>query len=226
MPRIGLIGGLSWESTASYYRMLNVATAASRGAWQQPPVLIDSLNFADVVAMQRSGEWAALGEMMAESARRLAAGGADVLAIGANTMHKCFDVVQCAVSVPVIDVRDALAKEVANLGASSVSLLGTRYVMEEDFYSTQLERRGLRVVRPVGAQVDELQRIIYDELTQGVVTEASVSSFTSIADDCRSRGGEVVGLCCTEFGLLFEDAPAPWPYVDSTAAHVNALLSP
>lgn len=224
MKRIGLIGGLSWESTASYYRLLNQATAASRGPWQQPHVLIDSLNFADVVALQRAGEWAATGEMMADSARRLEAGGADVLAIGANTMHINIDEVRAAVAIPVLDVRDAIVDDVTALGSSSVTLLGTRYVMEMDFYSSYLEGRGLTVVRPRAAQIDELQRIIFEELTQGIVNARSAEGFRQIAEECRARGGEVVALCCTEFGMLVDESSAPWPVVDSTAAHVRSLL--
>jgi aspartate racemase len=225
MTRIGLIGGMSWESTASYYRLLNEATSQQMGPWHQPSVLIDSLDFSQIVELQRGGDWSATGRLLADSARRLAAGGAEVLAICANTMHINLRDVEEAVSVPVVDIRDAIVQVVAALGASSVSLLGTKYLMNDDFYSSHLERAGVRVIKPREGQVEELQAIIYDELTRGVVTESSRARFLEIADDCRSRGGEVVGLCCTEFGLLLDESRAPWPFVDSTAAHVNALLS-
>jgi aspartate racemase len=224
MKRIGLIGGISWESTASYYSLLNKMNAQRHGAWKQPPLLIDSLDFSEIVGYQQKGDWTTLGDILADSARRLESGGATVIAIGANTMHKSFDEVAKSVSIPVVDIRDALAREVKALGASSMTLLGTKYIMEGDFFSSHLERAGVKVVKPVNDQIDVLQSIIYDELTQGVITEASRSAFVNIAEDCRSRGGDVVGLCCTEFGLLIREGDAPWPVVDSTVAHVKALL--
>jgi aspartate racemase len=225
MTRIGLIGGLSWESTATYYRLLNQMTAGRSGAWQQPQVVIDSVNFADIVKFQLVDDWAATGEIVAQSARRLESAGAEVLGICANTMHMNFDDVQRAVSIPVADVRDAVAARVRAMGHESMSLLGTKYIIEGDFYSSAIERDGIRVIKPTHDQAEELQRIIYEELTQGLVTEASRVRFMEIASDCRSRGGEVVGLCCTEFGLLVDESNAPWPFVDSTIAHVDALLN-
>ena len=224
VTRIGLIGGMSWESTASYYRLLNEATSRRMGPWHQPSLLIDSLDFSRIVALQQDGDWEATGRILADSARRLAAGGAEVLAICTNTMHRNLVDGQAAVSVPVVDIRDAMVDAVAALGATSVSLLGTRYLMTDDFYSSHLERAGLHVIKPLTGQVEELQSMIFSELTQGVVTAASRARFLEIADDCRSRGGDVVGLCCTEFGLLVGESSAPWPFVDSTAAHVDALL--
>jgi aspartate racemase len=225
MTRIGLIGGLSWESTATYYQLLNRLTAQRRGAWQQPHVLVDSLNFADFVDLQSRGGWAAMGELLGESARRLENAGADVLGICSNTMHASYDDVRRAVSIPVVDVRDAVVAAVRNLGYESISLLGTKYLLEGETYSSALEREGIRVVKPTAVQTDELQRIIYEELTQGVVDESSRERFIEMAGDCRSRGGDVVGLCCTELGLLVDETNAPWPFVDSTVAHVETLLN-
>lgn len=224
MKRIGLIGGMSWESTSSYYSLLNRMTAQRFGAWNQPAVLIDSLDFSDIVRYQREENWRVLGEILADSAKRLEAGGATVLAICANTMHKNFDDVANAVTVPVVDIRDVMAREVKAMGSSSMSLLGTKYVVETEFFSSHLERSGVTVVKPDATQTNALQAIIYDELTQGVVSDASRQVFFDIADDCRDRGGDVVGLCCTEFGLLVDEAEAPWPIVDSMAVHVKSLL--
>ncbi len=224
MKRIGLIGGMSWESTASYYALFNRLTIQALGPWRQPRVLIDSLDFSEVVRYQQLGDWATLGTLLVDSARRLESAGATVLAICANTMHRNYDEVAGAVNVPVVDIRDALAAEVRALGASSMTLLATKYVMESDFYSLPLERAGITVVKPVGYEIDALQSIIFDELTQGVVSESSRATFMEIAEHGRARGGEVVGLCCTEFGLLVDEAGAPWPFVDSTVAHVKALV--
>ena len=224
MKRIGLIGGMSWESTNTYYSLFNQLTAARSGPWVQPPLLIDSVNFGEIVALQQVGDWSGTGRVLADCARRLEAGGATVLGIGANTMHMNYQDVVDAVSIPVVDIRDAVLKSLKDLGANSFSLLGTRYVMESDFYSSHLEARGVTVVIPPANEIDELQAIIYDELTQGVVTEKSRQRFIEIAEHCRTRGGDVVGLCCTEFGMFVNDRDAPWPYIDSTVAHVRALL--
>jgi aspartate racemase len=139
-------------------------------------------------------------------------------------MHVNYEDVVRAVPIPVIDIRDAVAAEVRALGADSISLLGTKYLMESDFYSSAIESAGIRVVKPEPRQTAELQNIIFEELTQGVVTDSSRDRFVEIASDCRARGGEIVGLCCTEFGLFVDESNAPWPFVDSTVAHVKALL--
>jgi aspartate racemase len=224
VKRIGLIGGLSWESTALYYAMLNRLTADRHGAWHQPLVVVDSLDFAHVVALQQTGRWAEATSIVVDSARRLEMAGATVLAICANTMHVSFDDVARSVAIPVVDIRDALVDAVSDLGGTSVSLLGTKYVMEESFYAAAIERRGVKVVIPDASEIDALHSMIYDELTQGLVEETSRGRFFEIAQHCRSRGGDVVGLCCTELGLYVDANDAPWPYVDSTVAHVEALL--
>jgi aspartate racemase len=225
MKRIGLIGGISWESTRSYYTQLNELTAQRLGAWHQPRVLIDSLDFSEIVALQNDGDWQGSAEILRDSARRLERAGATVLAISANTMHVNYEEVAGSVDIPVLDIRDAIVWELRAMGADSLSLLGTKYLMENDFYSSHLERAQIRVVKPTRSQGEELQAMIFEELTQGIVTETSRATFLEIAEDCRSRGGEVVGLCCTEFGMFFGDEEAPWRFVDSTEAHVKALLN-
>lgn len=224
VKRIGLIGGLSWESTSSYYRLLNEITADQRGAWHQPRVLIDSLDFSEIVGLQQRGDWISSGRVLADSARRLERAGADVLAICANTMHRNFSEVAASVAIPLVDIRDAMVYEVRALGAGSISLLGTKYLMEDNFYAVTFEAAGVRVVKPDSTQIEELQTMIFQELTQGIISARTRDRFVEIASECRTRGGEVVALCCTEFGLLVDAANAPWPFVDSTTAHVNALL--
>lgn len=221
--RIGLIGGLSWEATACYYRYFNQQFVGPT-PWSQPSVVIDSLDMGEIVTLQRLGDWTATGVLLADSARRLVASGATVLAIGANTMHKNFDVVAAAVDVPVLDVRTVVAREALALGAQSIGLLGTRYVVQEDFYVDGLEAAGVSVVRPDEEQAAVLQRIIFDELTQGVVTVESRATLLAIADSLVARGAAAVGLCCTEFGLLLSETDASYPLIDSTKAHVRALL--
>jgi aspartate racemase len=174
------------------------------------------------VALQQIGDWQGTGRIVADAARRLESAGASVLGIGANTMHKNIDDVRHAITIPVVDVRDAVAQQVLALGYDSLALLGTKYVINETFYSDRLEELGVRVVKPSGEQTERLQAIIYDELTKGVVADASRDYFHDVAASCRERGAQVVGLCCTEFGLLMTESET---VVDSTRAHVRALLA-
>jgi aspartate racemase len=222
-PRIGLIGGLSWESTAYYYRYFNQLYVGP-SPWSQPPVLIDSLDMAEIVECQTTDNWARSGEILSDAARRLVAGGASVLGIGANTMHKNYDDVAHAVSCRVVDVRESVADEVKARGGARVGLLGTRYVIEQDFYAQGVKARGVDVVRPDTPSTEELQRIIFEELTQGIVADSSRDTLLEIGADLIARGADVVGLCCTEFGLLVGEDDAPYGLVDSTKAHVRALL--
>jgi aspartate racemase len=221
--RIGLIGGLSWEATACYYRYFNQFHTGP-SPWSQPPVVIDSLDMADVVAHQRADDWEATGRLLSDAARRLVAGGASVLGIGANTMHRNYDDVRDAVSCRVVDIRACVAEEVVARGGNGVGLLGTKYVIEQDFYSHGIEEHGVGVVTPDATATTELQRIIFDELTQGILREESRDTLLEIGASLIARGADAVGLCCTEFGLLIDEDAAPFAVVDSTKAHVRALL--
>jgi aspartate racemase len=223
--RIGLLGGLSWESTTRYYTILNEMSISENGPWSQPAVIIDSLDFSQIVRFRRARDWVALGRVLADSARRLEAGGATVLGIGANTMHRNYDDVANAVSIPVVDVRDAMVDEVKARGASAMTLLGTKYLTENSFYSSHLERAGVHVVKPDSTQMDQLQAMIDDELAHGIVRLESRELFAEIVHDCQSRGGQVVGLCSSELALLIDEGSSLWPVVDSIEVHVKALLN-
>ena len=221
--RIGVIGGLSWESTASYYRYFNEFFSGG-SEWSQPQLLIDSVDFGTIVALQREGNWEATGEILADSARRLERAGATVLGIGANTMHVNFAQVQSAVAIPVIDVRDAIAKESLGRGHSTLALLGTQYLIEGVFYSDRLQDLGVTSIKPTEEQTERLQFIIFSELTRGIVTKGSRAYLREVASSCLERGAGVVGLCCTEFGMLMSEDES-FPVIDSTKAHVRALLA-
>jgi aspartate racemase len=221
--RIGLIGGLSWESTASYYRYFNELFVGAN-EWSQPQLVIDSVDFGAIVPLQREGNWEATGEILAASARRLERAGATVLGIGANTMHLNFARVQDAVAIPVIDVRDAVAKESLGNGHHTIGLLGTKYVIERDFYSERLHELGVTSIKPTEEQTERLQFIIFSELTRGVVTQGSRTYLREVASSCLERGASIVGLCCTEFGMLMSEDES-FPVIDSTKAHVRALLA-
>jgi len=221
--RIGLIGGLSWESTASYYRYFNELFVGAN-EWSQPQLVIDSVDFGAIVPLQREGNWEATGEILAASARRLERAGATVLGIGANTMHLNFARVQDAVAIPVVDVRDAVAKESLGNGHHTIGLLGTKYVIERDFYSERLHELGVTSIKPTEEQTERLQFIIFSELTRGVVTQGSRAYLREVASSCLERGASIVGLCCTEFGMLMGEEES-FPVIDSTKAHVRALLA-
>jgi aspartate racemase len=221
--RIGIIGGLSWESTASYYRYFNELFFGAN-EWSQPQLLIDSVDFGAIVPLQREGNWEATGEILAASALRLERAGATVLGIGANTMHMNFTRVQEAVAVPVVDVRDAVAKESLDKGHHTIALLGTKYLIEGDFYSDRLRELGVTSIKPTEEQTERLQFIIFSELTMGIMTKVSRAYLREVASSCLERGASIVGLCCTEFGMLMSEEES-FPVIDSTKAHVRALLA-
>lgn len=221
--RIGIIGGLSWESTASYYRYFNELYVGAN-EWSQPHLLIDSVDFGAIVPLQREGNWDATGEILAASAQRLERAGATVLGIGANTMHRNFARVQRAVTIPLVDVRDAVAKESLGRGHHTIALLGTKYLIEGEFYSDRLRDLGVTAIKPTEEQTERLQFIIFSELTRGVVTKGSRAYLREVASSCLDRGASIVGLCCTEFGMLMSEDEA-FPVIDSTKAHVRALLA-
>jgi aspartate racemase len=221
--RIGIIGGLSWESTASYYRYFNELYVGAN-EWSQPQLLIDSVDFGAIVPLQREGNWDATGEILAASAQRLERAGATVLGIGANTMHRNFARVQHAVAIPLVDVRDAVAKESLGRGHHTIALLGTKYLIEGEFYSDRLRDLGVTAIKPTEEQTERLQFIIFSELTRGVVTKGSRAYLREVASSCLDRGASIVGLCCTEFGMLMSEDEA-FPVIDSTKAHVRALLA-
>jgi aspartate racemase len=221
--RIGIIGGLSWESTASYYRYFNDLFVGTN-EWSQPQLIIDSVDFGAIVPLQREGDWEATGEILAASAQRLERAGATVLGIGANTMHLNFNRVQSAVAIPVVDVRDAVAKESLGSGHHTMALLGTKYLIEGEFYSDRLHELGVTCIKPTEGQTERLQFIIFSELTRGVVTKGSRAYLHEVASSCLERGASIVGLCCTEFGMLMSEDES-FPVIDSTKAHVRALLA-
>jgi aspartate racemase len=219
--RVGLIGGLSWESTAQYYRRLN-EDVTKDNPWRQPQLVIDSLDFGLVNGAQVAGERGQVTGELVAAARRLAAAGCTHLAICANTAHEDAEAV-AAVGLPLIDIRVAVAAGVRRAGASSLGLLATHYCIDRDFYARVIQQHGVRVIRPTPPQTEVLQRIIFDELCLGTVSPGSRQDVSEIADDLRRRGADVIGLCCTELGLLVSAADVG-SCVDSLDEHVRAIL--
>jgi len=227
MRTLGLLGGTSWESTAVYYAILNRGTAERLGPLRQPRLLLHSVDFAEVAALQAAGRWDVLAEQYADATRHLVSAGAEVLGICANTMHLvAADVVAAAGDARLVHVVDATAEGARRTGAGTVALLGTAYTMEQPFYADALRAAGLDVVLPAADDRAALQSLVYDELTRGIVRPQSRRALLDIVSRCAERGAEAALLACTEFQMLAQpgDPDAAVPLVDTTSEHCRALL--
>lgn len=224
MKTIGLIGGMSWESTALYYRILNQETARRLGGLHSAPVLLDSLDFAPIEALQQTGQWIEAGNLLAASARKLEAAGAGVIGMASNTMHMVGEQVEEGLGVPFLHIADPTAAALTQAGITKVGLLGTCFTMEKPFYKDRLRARGLEVLVPQ-AEVPALNTIIYDELCRGIVRDASRQIFLDAIARLADRGAEAVILGCTEIGMLVTPEVSPLPAFDTTDLHARALVA-
>lgn len=225
MRRIGIIGGMSPESTALYYRLLVDGVAERLGGFESPDVLIHSVNFADIRRLQAADDWDGAGHMLANAAIGLAGAGAEALLIATNTMHRVADRVEAAVDVPLIHIADATASALKARGVHRPALFGTRKTMEMDFYTKRLERlHGLPVWVPGESVRAEIDRIIFEELVKGRTAEASREVFRSAARQALGDGADGMILGCTEIGLLVDEADLGAPTVCSARAHVDTAL--
>jgi aspartate racemase len=223
MKTIGLIGGMSWESTAHYYRILNQETAARLGGLHSAPVIIHSVDFAPIAAMQAEGRWDEAGRQLAAIAIELERAGAEVIGLATNTMHKVAEPILAALSVPFIHIAEPTADALLADGFTTVGLLGTRFTMEEPFYLDRLRERGLE---PLVPEVDHtnLNGIIFEELCRGIVREESRRTYIGAIERLAARGAEAVILGCTEIGMLIDDSVSPLPVYDTTELHAKALV--
>ncbi len=225
MRVIGLLGGMSWESTAIYYRLLNQGVRQALGGQASARILLYSVDFAPIERAQQAGDWDAAAAILADGARRLERGGAELALICTNTMHLVFDHVQEAVSIPFIHVVDETARRIGNDGHGRVGLLGTRFTMERPFYRERLtERCGADVIVPDAADQALVHRIIYQELCRGQVREESRREYLRVIASLAARGAEGVVLGCTEIGLLVRPGDTPVPLYDTTEIHAAAAL--
>lgn len=224
MKTIGLLGGMSWESTALYYRLINEETKRVLGGLHSAPIAMVSVDFAPVEALQHAGDWAKLGEMLAREARSVERAGADLLLICTNTMHKLADVVSAAIEIPLLHLADATAAELAREGVRRAGLLGTKFTMEQEFYRGRLEKHGIGVLVPDDEQRDEVHRVIYEELCLGQIREESRESYLETIEDLRQRGAEGIVLGCTEIGMLVDSSVTNEPLYDTTAIHARAAV--
>ena len=224
MRRIGLLGGMSWESTATYYRLINEAVRDRLGGLHSAELVLVSVDFAGIEAMQMAGDWVGAGDALANEARALEAAGAECVLICTNTMHKVADVVTAAINVPLLHLADATAAAVRAAGVANVGLLGTRFTMEETFYRGRVASHGLSVQVPEDRDRETVHRVIYEELCQGEVRAASRLQYLEIINRLVDHGAGGIIAGCTEIGLLVSDADCPVPLFDTTAIHAQAAV--
>ena len=221
---LGIIGGMSWESTESYYRLINEGIKAELGNLHSADLLIHSVDFAPIGELQAQGAWDEMGAILAHSGKRLQAAGAQGLLIATNTMHKVVDDVQAATNLPIIHIADATAKAIQAQGLTKIALLGTQFTMTQDFYKQRLIDTGLQVLIPENDARAEVHRIIYDELCQGQFLDSSRQYYSQVIKDLANKGAEDVILGCTEIGLLIQQADSPIAVFDTTAIHAAAAV--
>ncbi|MFB7381789.1 aspartate/glutamate racemase family protein [Kitasatospora purpeofusca] len=225
MKTIGLLGGMSWESTATYYRLLNELTRDRLGGLHSAKCVLYSVDFAEVERLQVAGEWEAAGRLLAEAARAVEAAGAELLLICTNTMHKVADQVAGAVSVPLLHLADATAAAVLAAGVTRVGLLGTAFTMEQDFYRDRLASHGLDVLVPDPAGRALVHRVIYEELCLGVVREESRAEYRRVIAELVAEGAQGVILGCTEIELLVGPGDSAVPVFPTTRIHAEAAVT-
>lgn len=224
MKTIGLIGGMSWESTAHYYAALNRETARRLGGLHSAPLLIHSVDFAPIEALQREGDWAQCGAILARAAAGLERAGAELIVLATNTMHIVAHDIEAAISSPFLHIADPTAEALLADGARTVGLLGTRFTMEMDFYKDRLRQRGLEPLIP---EVDRtnLNAIIYEELCRGIVRAESRAIYVQAIERLAARGAEAIILGCTEISMLIDDDVSPLPVYDTTDLHARAAVA-
>jgi aspartate racemase len=225
LKTIGLIGGMSWESSAEYYRIINEAVHDRLGGVHSAKSVMVSVDFAEIEALQRQGRWAEATQAMIEAAQGVERGGADFVVICTNTMHKMADDVQKAIQVPLLHIADAAAEPIKARGLRKVGLLGTKFTMEEEFYSGRLaQRHGLQVLIPDAEDRAIVHRVIYEELVVGAINPASQAQYRRIIAGLVRQGAEGIILGCTEIGLLVKEADSPVPLFDTTRIHALAAV--
>jgi aspartate racemase len=224
MKRIGLIGGMSWESTALYYRLLNQGVADRLGGLHSADLVLASVDFAPIARLQADGRWEEAGGVLAERARQLEAAGAELLVLCTNTMHQVAPAIEAAVTVPLLHIIDVTAAAAREAGLRRLGLLATGFTMGQPFYRDRLATHDLDAIVPDAAGRELVHRIIYDELCRGVITEDSRRQVRAVVEDLVARGADGIILGCTEIELLVGPADSPVPVLPTTALHAAAAL--
>lgn len=222
MKTIGLLGGMSWESSVTYYQIINEYVKRELGGLHSAKLLMYSVDFAEIEKCQAEGDWERSAELLINAAKRLERGGADFLVICTNTMHKIAPQIAGAVSLPILHIAEVTAELLLKRGVRTVALLGTKYTMTQDFYKKKLIEAGIDVLIPDAAGVETVNDVIYGELCLGVISEKSKEKYLKIIDGLAARGAQGVILGCTEIGLLLRQEDCPLPVFDTTRIHAEA----
>ena len=225
MKTIGLLGGMSWESTALYYRLINEETRRRLGGLHSARTVLFSVDFHEIEVMQNQDKWAAAADLLGDAALSVEKAGADFLLICTNTMHKVADDVAARIDIPLLHLADATADRIAECGVSTVGLLGTRFTMEQDFYRERLERRGITVLTPAEDDRRLVHRVIYEELCLGIVQDESRTAFLDIMNALTRRGAEAVIQGCTEIGMLVREEHTDINLFDTTRIHAEQAVA-
>ncbi|HEY0113556.1 MAG TPA: amino acid racemase [Allosphingosinicella sp.] len=224
MRKLGMIGGVSWVSTAMYYEQINKGVARRVGGAASAPLLMESLDFAIVSELQHSGQWERLGELLADCGRRLEAAGAEGLILCSNTLHKLYDRLTKALSIPILHIGDVTADRLVNDGVKRAGLIGTRFTMGEPFYRERMEARGITIALPDAATAQEIDRIIFEELARGQVMRNSQRRLKTCLTEMGQARQQAVILGCTELVLLVDPLANVLPVYDTTALHAAAAV--
>jgi aspartate racemase len=221
MKTIGLIGGMSWESTVPYYRLINEAIKQRLGGLHSARIVLYSVDFHEIEQLQRSGDWETAGRLLAEAAHTLESAGADFLVLCTNTMHKVAPAIEAAVHIPLLHVVDGTAADIRAAGFTRVGLLGTRFTMEQAFYTERLQQHGLQVLIPDQPDREIIHRVIYEELCLGKIVDESCEAYRRIMAGLVEQGAQAIILGCTEIALLVRQQDAAVPLFDTTAIHAR-----
>ncbi|WP_026673913.1 aspartate/glutamate racemase family protein [Alkalihalobacterium bogoriense] len=225
MKTIGLIGGMSWESSAEYYRMINEETKRRRGGLHSAKCILFSVDFAEMEILQAKGKWEEAGQRLGEAALALEKAGADFIVICTNTMHKVVSQIEAYIKIPVLHIADATAAQIKTRGLRKVGLLGTSYTMEQDFYKSRIIDFGIDIVIPNETEREMIHRIIYEELCLGKITQESKEVYKQVIDTLRMNGAEGIILGCTEIGLLVQEEDSSVPLFNTTSIHTVAAVN-
>ena len=221
LKTIGLIGGMSWESTVTYYKIINETVKEKLGGLHSAKCILYSVDFQEIEECQANGNWEKSGEILGEAANNLEKAGADFIVICTNTMHKVVNQIKEKISIPILHIAEMTAEKILEKGLKNIALLGTKYTMEQDFYKSKLIEKGINVIIPDKNDIEIINEVIYDELCLGTINSDSKKKFLEIVDKLRSKGAEGIILGCTEIGLLIKNEDTDVPLFDTAIIHAE-----
>ncbi len=221
LKTIGLIGGMSWESTVTYYKIINETVKEKLGGLHSAKCILYSVDFQEIEECQANGNWEKSGEILGEAAYNLEKAGADFIVICTNTMHKVVNQIKEKISIPILHIAEMTAEKILEKGLKNIALLGTKYTMEQDFYKSKLIEKGINVIIPDKNDIEIINEVIYDELCLGTINSDSKKKFLEIVDKLRSKGAEGIILGCTEIGLLIKNEDTDVPLFDTAIIHAE-----